>query len=357
MATRRKSILDGILYFFNWLAAVLLLGAYLAYYIPPSFFVWFQFLALGYSILLLVNFLFGIYWLIRLKTKIFLSIICIGIGFFHIGRLYQFGSPEVAVNAGETLKIMTMNVRMFNAQNWIEGLDAKVEIGQLIAEEDPDILLLQEFHQKKIEPELTFGYPHRHTKEMPRGRFRSVIFSKFPIIGSQTVMLDGDSIRNNAFHFADVNWKGKTFRVMNVHLASVHFDHGDYEALKNPTDQNTEQLERNARDIARQLREGFIRREVQVKILQEQIAFSPHPVLLAGDFNDVPFGYVYHQIDLKLDDAFAEGGEGFGKTYNKSPVPLRIDYIFHSEGLRVFNYKTLNDRKLSDHFGVVVEVR
>ena len=70
MAARRKTFLDGLLYFINILFAVLLLGSYLAYYVPPSLTAVFSFLALGYPVWFIINLTFVLYWLLRFKLKI-----------------------------------------------------------------------------------------------------------------------------------------------------------------------------------------------------------------------------------------------------------------------------------------------
>ena len=94
MAKSRKNLLDGILYLLNNIAAIALLLSYLAYYISPDLTTVFSFLALSYPALLLVNHLFVLYWLIRLKRKVLLSVICIAAGYIHVSRSVQFSSAN-----------------------------------------------------------------------------------------------------------------------------------------------------------------------------------------------------------------------------------------------------------------------
>lgn len=78
---------------------------------------------------------------------------------------------------------------------------------------------------------------------------------------------------------------------------------------------------------------------------------SPYKVILAGDFNDTPVSYFYRQVTDKLYDSFTESGNGFGSTYNGIFPLLRIDYIFHGEGLHSYNH-TVHSEQLSDHYAV-----
>lgn len=356
MSSRKRSILDGILYFINILFALGLLMAYLAYYIPPTLVSIFAFAATGYPVLLLVNFLFVIYWLIKLKRKIFLSIICIAIGYMHLPRMYQFGKAPITVGENESLKVMSYNVRLFNSYNWLKDETVEDRIVQLIADENPDVLMLQEFHQEKDNPLKKLGYRYKHSQLHSSGKdFGLVILSRFPITGSQVVEYQHDSIKKQ-FHYADILWKDKTIRFINVHLASIGLEDAEYDLLENVDQKNSDEMQEGLKTIITRMHHAFVNRAQQVETVEEYIEKSPHPVVLTGDFNDVPQSWAYHKIDLLLEDSFLDGGEGFGKTYIESPLPLRIDYIFHSPELQAFNFHKV-PQKLSDHYPVVTQIR
>ncbi len=79
---------------------------------------------------------------------------------------------------------------------------------------------------------------------------------------------------------------------------------------------------------------------------------SPHPVILGGDLNDVPFSYTYHQLSKNLQDAFTEKGSGLGITFNGSIPALRIDYLLSSPSFKVLDHKILAEDR-SDHFPII----
>lgn len=93
-------------------------------------------------------------------------------------------------------------------------------------------------------------------------------------------------------------------------------------------------------------------RASQVKILSEHIKNSPYPVILAGDFNDVPYSYTYFTLKSILLNAFEEAGRGFGFTYNKVLFFLRIDNIFYDEAFEIRQFKTHREVDYSDHYPI-----
>src|SRR5690606_3320508 len=102
----------------------------------------------------------------------------------------------------------------------------------------------------------------------------------------------------------------------------------------------------------RKLKNGIQMRASQVKILSEHIQNSPYPVILAGDFNDVPYSYTYFTLRSILRNAFEEAGRGFGFTYNQVLFFLRIDNIFFGEGLEAKVFKTHREVDYSDHYPI-----
>ncbi len=355
MAAARKTFLDGLLYFFNVIFALLLLGSYLAYYVPSSITTVFSIIALGYPVWFFVNLAFAIYWLIRFKTKVFLPIVVISIGYMHVGRLYQFGGAEKVVANDQKLKVMSFNVRLFNQYNWIDDHTIETQIVDLIKDENPDVLMLQEYKETDKSTAKSLGFPFFILKSHKNGPHGLAIFSKFKIEKSEAIIIENDSSYNNRFQYADISWKGKTIRFINIHLASVGLENEDYKLLENPETEDQDKLEKGLKSIVNNLSNAFKRREIQVQSVVREVKASPHPVVLAGDFNDVPQSFVYHEIDNELEDSFTESGQGFGKTYVKSPVPLRIDYIFHSDNLHALNFRHIK-RELSDHFPVTADL-
>lgn len=353
----KKSWGGRILYFFNILFALGLLLSYLAYYIPPNFLSLPSYAAVGYPFLLLMNLLFIIIWLVKFDRRLILSLLVILLGYKHVQRTYQLGDTKVVVNPEERIKVMSYNVRLFNSFNWLEDTEVEQKIIDLISQQAPDVLLIQEF-QKDAMPavQAAFNYPYKHSQiENLHQSNGMVIFSNFPIINSGVIDVEKDTTSGMQFQYADIEWQSKKIRFINVHLASVGLEDADYDLLENPESRQQNEIQNGLKVVVNRLHRAFVRRNIQIEAVKKVVMDSPHPVVLCGDFNDVPQSYAYHQMDQKLEDSFLEGGEGFGKTYIRSPLPLRIDYIFHSEEFRAFNFKTI-PQELSDHYPIVTEL-
>ena len=99
---------------------------------------------------------------------------------------------------------------------------------------------------------------------------------------------------------------------------------------------------------------GMVNRAIQADIVAKEIAQSPHPVILCGDFNDVPYSYVYNLMKGELVDGFKECGQGWMYTM-RGKKRVRIDYIFHDKSLTGISYKR-EDLSYSDHYPVFMTV-
>ena len=86
------------------------------------------------------------------------------------------------------------------------------------------------------------------------------------------------------------------------------------------------------------------------------------PVIVTGDFNDVPGGEVHRRLTAVLDDAWEqaprrEGPEGTFHGFTGAP-DRRIDWVF-ARGLQARSVRTVDapveGRHVSDHFPVLVE--
>ena len=82
---------------------------------------------------------------------------------------------------------------------------------------------------------------------------------------------------------------------------------------------------------------------------------SEKPVILCGDFNDVPYSYVYNTVLGNMVDGFKECGSGWAHTFRGGKKAVRIDYIFHDEALKGLTYYQ-SDLTYSDHYPVFMKV-
>lgn len=340
---KNLGLFDKFIFVFNSLAATALLLSYLLAYIPPKTFPLLSVLSLGVPVLILINVLFLIYWAIRLKRQVLLSAIVLLLGYTYVSRLYQFAGDEDPV-AEDDFLVMSYNVRMFNAYNWKDDKEIPEKITRFIKEKAPDILCLQEYYIGATG--LSEIYPYSYIKlKRKNDEFGSAIFSKFPIINKKSV--DFPQQGNNNAIYADLVMDEDTIRVFNVHLQSLNVKPEIHELQK----EDSEKL------LAR-IGSGFAKQQDQAELMLAELRHTPHKTIVAGDFNNTNFSYVYQKVKNENDfkDSFLEAGSGFGQTFKLNYFPLRIDFLLVEEDIEVQSYERFRVDH-SDHFPIMARLR
>ena len=178
-------------------------------------------------------------------------------------------------------------------------------------------------------------------------------FSKYPII--DTGIFDfGQEDNAQQLIYADIQLRNTTVRVFSIHLQSVRFGTQEYESLSQMKRSEKDGF-KDSRTIIGKLKRGYQARSVQADIVNDFIRKSPYPVILCGDFNDVPNSYAYETIGKGLQNAFEEKGVGLGRTFSGIAPTLRIDNIFIGPQYQVSQFIRVN-KKLSDHFPIIADI-
>ncbi|MGB3948714.1 MAG: endonuclease/exonuclease/phosphatase family protein [Bacteroidia bacterium] len=353
----KRHFFNKIAMFFNHIVAVGLLISYLSPHVSPENFWYVAFFGLAYPFLVLANLLFIVYWFIQFKRRALYSFIIIVVGYSQLTKYVQFNSNSFQYESKKHVKIMSYNVRSFDVYNWNDEKDTRGRIFNLLNDETPDILCIQDFYTRtsdsihnNLDTLLTIvdakNYHVEYTKAKRTGVWGNATFTKFPIVAKGQIVFDNS---NNTCIYTDMIIQGDTVRVYNVHLQSIHLSSVDYKFVDDIlNNKNTEELE-NSKNIIRRLKRAFVKRSSQSDLVAEHIQHSPYSVIVCGDFNDPPASYSYNTIAQNLKDAFVESGVGFGKTYIGKFPSFRIDYILHSDKYKSYNFKTIR-QKLSDHF-------
>lgn len=336
---KKLSFINKVIYFFNSIAAATLLIAYILPYVEPNNFALLSVLSLAVPILLVLNILFVVYWLLRVKKQLLLSLIVLLLGYSYLGLLYKFSSSKDIEN-DHNISVMNFNVRLFNLYDWIDTPNLETEIVDFINTEQPDVIAFQEYHPHDNVNLSNYKYKHEVLKGK-RVKFGQAIFSKFPIVNSGSVEFPNTA--NNAI-FADIVKGTDTLRIYNVHLQSSRID-------PNLENYNKEDSER----LLKGVKQTFKMQQTQAELFLMHKKISPHKTVICGDFNNTAYSYVYKEISEGMQDAFKEAGNGFGRTFAFKYFPIRIDFILVDEAFTINGFKTYEE-KLSDHFPIVAKV-
>ena len=104
------------------------------------------------------------------------------------------------------------------------------------------------------------------------------------------------------------------------------------------------------------------RRFQRDRMLSDAILLSRdlhHPVVLMGDFNDSPIPVIHSSLRRHFRDAWRATGRRWGPTFRAGVIPIRLDYIYLSPGIRVLDCVVRKDplaRVASDHLPVLAAV-
>lgn len=354
-----KRIVYKLLRYFNYLLILGLLLAYVSVYVNPEKSWFFAFFGLAYPFLLLANIMFIIFWIVKKKIFFLIPLITVLVGWNYLTSLVQISIKSNAKTTGENaFSILTYNVRLFDLYDWNEDKNTSGKIFEYINSVNPDLICFQEFYTKNAEgitEENISGYLnnnyHSHinyTIENPRSNYGIATYSKYPIVNRGLIQFKNSS---NSTIYTDVVIHNDTIRIFNCHLQSIRFNSNNYSFISNSKELNEDERMREIKDISFRLRDAFVKRAGQAKILSRYIESSPYPVMVCGDFNDVPVSYTYKVIKKDLKDSFIEAGSGIGNTYIGKFPSFRIDYILHNKSIECIDYEVANI-ELSDHYPV-----
>jgi len=345
-----------------------LLGANVKYFDPAKWwFISLLTLALPYLLLFLVLFFF--FWLFVKPFWIILPVIIILISLDAVKNIFPFHLNtefQIQKKPGE-IRVMSWNVELFNILHYKDHPDKKQRIIDLINKYDPDIACFQEMvagdNKKAINyfPDILqslkftdYFYSYGVKNDFDKyHHFGIIIFSKFPIVRKQTLVNKPDSY-NSTFQFVDVVRNEDTFRIFNVHLQSLKFSQENLNYL----DKGTVPSEGNlaeSKNIIYKIKLGVLKRASQANFIKDEMNHSPYPIIVCGDFNDVPVSYSYEKIGKGMKNAFVEKGSGISRTFSSISPTLRIDNIFTDQNFKVVDYTRIK-KSYSDHFPIIADL-
>jgi endonuclease/exonuclease/phosphatase family metal-dependent hydrolase len=365
-----KKITTGILVLLNTLFAFALAGSCYGSQLANGKYWFIAVLSLFSLFFLAAIVLFFITWLFVKPRFALISIIAIAVCWKPIQHIFQFRINNDFNNKknGRTIRVMSWNVEHFNMLQYRKHPERKSEMIDFINEVNPDIACFQEMvageDRKKCintiaEFKRKFSFPSSYyvydtTFDFDQNHhFGIIIYSKYPIVKMQRVVSDPTEY-NSIFQYVDVVKNNDTFRVFNIHLQSLRFTDANRKYIDNPgiTGENDWEATKN---ILIKYKTGMEKRQRQSDFIKKTLDESPYPVILCGDFNDVPNSYAYNRIGEGLNNAFTSLGSGISNTYDGLSPTLRIDNIFADKNFNIVQYNRFV-KKLSDHFPIVADL-
>jgi endonuclease/exonuclease/phosphatase family metal-dependent hydrolase len=356
----------------NFVVGFLFLLACCSAFLHPDKWWFISLLAFLFPLFLVLLLIFIFFWLFVSARYVLISLLCLLVGWQNIHAFFGFSvaKHDFTHKDSASIRIMTWNV-----QRWDEFSTKKIGASghrlpmlELVGKQDADILCFQEFYEpadssksniRYIRRQLHFPFflfsrdYHNHSLKYETG---VVIFSKYPIVATSQTHYSSDTVqKTESLIAADVNVNGKLIRIYTTHLQSVLFKTNDFrnvEIIRNADDS----MLMASRSLAKKLKNALGLRGYQADLVRRILDSSPYPLVICGDFNDVPNSYTYFHIRGNLQDAFITKCFGIGRSYIHISPTLRIDYILPSREFVVIQTMKLSS-PFSDHHAVLTDLQ
>jgi endonuclease/exonuclease/phosphatase family metal-dependent hydrolase len=254
------------------------------------------------------------------------------------------------------IKLLSYNISLFSGEkNYRQIVD-------FIFNTDADIVCLQEFgyynHASKLSAAAIVSlfeqkYPYHHIWYKNQNRMASwgaATFSKHPIVHKHKIEYDS---RFNISIYSDIILGGDTVRVMNNHLESNKLTMRDFKEYHNDNKDRSEFMNVSVM-MSEKLGAAYIIRAKQARVVANEIQASPYPVVVCGDFNDVPTSYAYQTIKKGLIDAYTATGWGYRYTYYQNGMLVGIDHVLLDKHFAPVSCRIVHTG-FSDHYPVIAE--
>ena len=321
---------------------------------------------------IIVDFIAFVYWAVCRRWWALVPLVPLICCWSYIHTIVQFRGATKEIPE-QMLTVGSYNVKMFSGE--AVGYIAS-DIMQAMSRENCDIVCLQEFRDEIPGDNSTVRARVRELYQYSiAGEGNMAIFSRYPIRDHREFKF---AYSNNGWQWADIEiTHDRVVRVFNVHMETTGINSALHQMAKENSDIDLEDLpmDPDAVENSEEQRNAFnsrVNNDRVYRLLLGNYAFglsvrggqsievanemrmSDKPIILAGDFNDVPYSFTYKTLKGDLVDGFTTGGHGFSNTYRGAKGFFRIDYIFSDSQYPCFEYHTL-DLTYSDHKPVIAK--
>ncbi|MGZ3925034.1 MAG: endonuclease/exonuclease/phosphatase family protein [Flavisolibacter sp.] len=332
-------------------------------FLDPGTFWFIALLGLGFPFLLSALLIVLIIAALARSRWSFLALAVLLLSWQQVTALFGFHTRKEfeLVKHPTALRVFSWNVSSWtennNSTDRVEAVGLRNLMMDAVQMENADVLCFQEFFESyaaelyppniPVLQKMGFNYYYfTPSLTMMNGGLKGglCVFSKYPI--SDTAFHKTDKGNSEGYSVMDINVNGQNIRLFNTHLESPRLTRGEYSAL--------DEVE-ESRTVGGKIKRAYALRSRQARELRAAIDTSRYPIILCGDFNDVPNSYSYFEIKGNLQDAFLKKGFALGRTFQFISPTLRIDYMLVDKRFTIEQFTKLNYR-YSDHYPQVMDV-
>lgn len=258
-----------------------------------------------------------------------------------------------------------ITVMSYNTHSWGTSGDGThpADDGQTviryIADSNADIVCLQESYiggtvKPYLDSILNAAYGHH---DMIKGSqdAQVTLYSRFPITRKQRIEYESKGNISAAF-WLDIN--GKEVIVINNHLETTGLSIEERNKFSDMMHGKNDTIHTISRTIFGKLLEATRIRVLQAKAVAAFISEHRHdnggtPIIVCGDFNDIPHSYVYNTIAKNLTDCYRNTATGPGYSFSHYGMRVRIDNVLCTPDITPYNFKVDHSIAMSDHYPII----
>lgn len=234
------------------------------------------------------------------------------------------------------------------------------EMLNYLADSGADILCLQEVSEGAYETEKAkeilqsvFTYADSVHSSQPGNASRLWIYSRYPIVRKQEIKYLSQGNMSCAFW---VNINGRETIIVNNHLETMGItieEREEFSSIMHGERKESEDIKGASRTIFGKILEASKVRAPQAEAVASFVRMHKDtPLILCGDFNDIPQSYTHHVIAAELTDCFQAAAFGPNYTFSRYGMRVRIDNILCSTHFTPLSCAVDASISLSDHYPV-----
>lgn len=258
----------------------------------------------------------------------------------------------------DAIQVMSYNTHYMGKGDYIDNSEMRPDYSDsdnlvinYLAETGADIICMQEvILNDALKKHLETMLPEHSLDSISSKKGAGVwILSRYPIKRKERIEYDSKGNVSGAF-WLDV--KGRELIVVNNHLETMGFSVNDRSRFREMVHGNQERdtMKTTSRTIFGKIVEASRKRAVQAEKVASFIRMhASTPMIVCGDFNDIPQSYTHHTIAEGMTDCYQETGFGPGFSLSQYGMRVRIDNILCSRNITPYSCSIDNSIDCSDH--------
>lgn len=315
----------------------------------------------GFPVFLLLTLASLVFTTLYYKRHLFIPVLALLLAYNPVSLYVPFHATQEEPEGA--LTILSYNTHSWGMSDATEEEKERcgIDVVQYIADSGADIVCLQESPlvcgaTKNIDSLLTERYPYRdYVTDTTYAQV--TILSRFPI--KRTEHLHTTTNNGGTAYWLDVN--GKELIVVNNHLQTTGLSIEQREEFSDIVHGKNKPTKSASKNIVKQLLSASRLRVPQAEAVATFVRSHNHggegtPIIVCGDFNDIPQSYTHHVIASSLTDCYQSTARGMGYSFSRYGMRVRIDNVLCTNDITPYNFFVDSSIKASDHYPILGKI-